>query len=54
MDTDKYEVVYCEDDREYRVYCNIFNKLCIERYYRNHLKSQTHTNNKLKRENHFK
>ena len=30
---------------EYRVYCNICDKLCVERFYKNHLKSQTHTNN---------
>ena len=35
----------CEDDGEYRVFCDICDKLRIERFYRNHLKSQTHTNN---------
>ena len=28
----------------------ICHKLCIERYYKNHLKSRTHTNNIRKRE----
>ena len=53
MDSDNYEVIYCEDDGEYRVYCEIFDNLCIERFYKNHLKSETHTNNKHKK-NHFK
>ena len=44
MDCDNYEVIYCADDDEYIVYCIICDKLCIERYYKNHLKSQTHTN----------
>ena len=44
MDTDNYEVIYCSEVDEYRVYCNICDKLCIERFYKNHLKSQTHTN----------
>ena len=43
MSSDNYEVLYFADD-EYRVYCEICDKLCIERYYKNHLKSQTHTN----------
>ena len=38
------QVVYCVDD-EYRVYCDVSDKLYIERFYKNHLKSQTHTNN---------
>ena len=43
------EVVYCEDDGDYWIYCNICAKLCIERFYKNHLKSQTHTNNFCKK-----
>ena len=39
------EVIYCPEDNEYKVYCEICDKLCIERYYKNHLKSQTHINN---------
>ena len=27
------------------VYCNICDILCIERFYKNHLKSRTHLNN---------
>ena len=41
----EYEVIYCESDGEYRVYCDICDKSCIERFYKNHLKSQTHANN---------
>ena len=37
-------VIYCEGD-EYRVYCNVCDSLCIERFYKNHLKSKTHINN---------
>ena len=43
------EIYYCEDDGECRIYCNICDKLCIERFYKNHLKSQTHNNNKCKK-----
>ena len=39
------EVIYCPQDDEYSVYCEICDKLCIERYLKNHLKSQTHINN---------
>ena len=42
MDSESYEVIYCPDDDEYRTYCSVCEKLCIERYYRNHLKSGTH------------
>ena len=38
-------VIYCEDDGEYRVYCDVCDSLCIERFYKNHLKSKTHLNN---------
>ena len=45
MDTENQLVIYCEDDGEYRVYCDVCDKLYIERFYKNHLKSQTHINN---------
>ena len=49
MDSDNnYEVFYCEDDGEYRVYCDICDLLCIEQFYKNHLESGTHTNNNCK------
>ena len=31
MDSDKYEVTYCPEDDDYRVYCDVCGKLCIER-----------------------
>ena len=50
-ENDNQEVFYC-DDEEYRVYCNICDNctLCIEHFYKNHFKSQTHTDNIRKRE----
>ena len=39
MDNYDYGVIYCADDDEYRVYCDICDKLCIEQFYKNHLKS---------------
>ena len=50
MDSENYEVIYCEDDGEYRIYCSVWDKLCIERYYKNHLISRTHINNFYKRQ----
>ena len=49
MKCDNQQVIYC-DDGEYRVYCSICDNLCIERFYKSHLKSRTHTNNIRKRE----
>ena len=49
MDSDNQLVIFCEDD-EYRVYCHICDEICVERFYKNHLKSQTHTNNIRRRE----
>ena len=47
MDSDNkfYEVIYCPEGDEYRVYCDLCDKLCIEIVYKNHHKSQTHTKN---------
>ena len=50
MDSDNYEVIYCPKDDEYRVYCDTCDKSCIERFYRNPLKSGNHTNNFYKRQ----
>ena len=50
MDSDNYENLYCGDDDDYRVYCEICDKICIERYYKSHFKSQSHTNIVCKRE----
>ena len=41
---DNQEVLYCDDYRENRVNFNTSDKLCIERFYKNHFKSQTHNN----------
>ena len=45
MDNENQFVIYCEDDGEYRVYCDICDNLCIQRFYNNHLKTKTHLNN---------
>ena len=50
MGSEKQEFIYCADDKEYRIYCEICDKLCIERVIKSHLKSQTHTNNNSKRQ----
>ena len=52
-ESDIYEFIYCADDDENRVYCEICDKLCIERYYKNHSQSGTHTNNIHKRQQSF-
>ena len=36
------EVIYCGDDGEYGVPCNICDMLCMKRFYKNYLKSSTH------------
>ena len=48
MNSDNQQVIFCEDG-EYRVCCDICDNLCIERFYKNHLKSQTHNNNQHKK-----
>ena len=42
MDGDDQKVIYCEDDGENRVYCNICDNICIERFYKNHLKTNSY------------
>ena len=50
MDEDIYEqAIYCEGDNEYRIYCHICDNLCIERFYKSHLKSRNHINNNNKK-----
>ena len=39
------EHIYCPEDDTYRIYCDICDKLCIDRNYQNLSKSQTHLNN---------
>ena len=50
MNCDNQQCIHCENG-EHRVYCSICDKLCIERFYGNHLKSRTNTLNIRKREN---
>ena len=50
MKKDKQEFLYCADADEYRIYCKICYKLCMERYYENHPKSRTHIINIHKRQ----
>ena len=50
MGSENQKVIYCPEDDEYRIYFNICDQFCIERYYKNHLKSGTHTNNFYKRQ----
>ena len=45
MDSEKQLVIYCEDDGEYRIFCDVCDSVCIQRFYKNHLKSKTHINN---------
>ena len=39
------ESIYCAEDDTYRINCDVCDRLCIDRYYQNHLKSQSHLNN---------
>ena len=50
MDIEYKEVIFCPEDYEYRVHCHICDKICIERFYKNQLKSRAHTNKIRKRE----
>ena len=50
IESDIYEVLYCPEDGESRVYCEVCDKLCIERYCKNDHKSGTHTNNFYRRQ----
>ena len=43
MDSENQLVIYYADD-EYRVFCDVCDKLCIQRFHKNHLKSKTHKN----------
>ena len=35
MNIDDQHVIYCENDREHRVYCDVCDNICIERFYKN-------------------
>ena len=43
-ENDNQEVLYCDDNGEYRVYSNTCYKLCTERFRKNYWKPQNHTN----------
>ena len=45
MDSENQLIIYCEDDGEYGIFCDVCDSLCIQRFYKNHLKSKTHINN---------
>ena len=51
MDSENQLVFYCEDDGAYRFFCDVCDSLCIQRFYKNHLKSKTHINKNRKIEN---
>ena len=44
MNSDNQQAISCEDDRENSIYFDVCDELCIERYYKNLLKSGTHLN----------
>ena len=54
LSENKMDPIYCPEDDTYRIYCGICDKLCIDSYYQNHLKSQTHLNNLRKNNSIFK
>ena len=45
MNSDNQQDINCPEDDEYRVYCEICDNSCTERFYESHLRSQTHINN---------
>ena len=42
MNSDNQEVFNCEDHGEERFYCNICGKMCLVRFHKNHLQSQSY------------
>ena len=38
------DLIFCEDDGGYRIYCDICDKFLIDRYYKNHPESETPLN----------
>ena len=42
--------MYCDDDGEYRLYCLNCDKSSVDRFFKNHLKSQTNLNEFRKRQ----
>ena len=45
MDNENHLIAYCPEDNEYKVYCDVCDNFCIDRFYKNHLKSKSHINN---------
>ena len=41
--------IHCPEESEVRIYYNFCDKSRVGRYYQNHLKSQTHLNNRRKK-----
>ena len=50
MESEHQEAIFCADDDEYRIYRDICDKLCVERFYYNHLESGNHNTNTRKRQ----
>ena len=50
MDGDNYEVIECPEDDDFRVNCDVCDNLALDRFFKNHLKSQSHTNMIYKRQ----
>ena len=50
MFSDNREKIHCDDDGEHRIYSYVCDKLAKDKYYNNHLKSQTHIKNFRKRQ----
>ena len=44
MKSENQDVIYLTGDDEYRTYCNIWDILYIESFYKSHLESGTHSN----------
>ena len=49
MESNYRETIYCADDDEYKIYCDVCDRLCTERFYKNYLKSGAHISNIRKR-----
>ena len=49
-DSDDKEKIYCDDDGEYRIYSHLCDKLAIDRFHNNHLKSHSLIKNFRKRQ----
>ena len=50
MDSSNKEKIYSDDDGEWRTFCQFCDEIAIDRYYSNHLKSQTFIKIFLKRQ----